>query len=419
MPLTDTMVKHIKPKDKPFTLRDIQGLSLYISPTGTKSWHFRFTFKGKEKRLSLGTYPTVSLKDARILCEQNHIKITQGILPTKNNSHHESEPEITFADFALHWKQFKLKKLHSNEKKRQSTAIQIERYLRKDLLPGLGNLPLSAITQKEILRVLRKIEDRGALSITEKCRGWLHEIFRHAIAEGYVKFNPVADIDIVLLPSRPVRHNPYLKVDELPMLLTALNHYQGDKRTRLGIKLLLLTAVRPGELRYAEPAHFDLEAGLWKIPPEQVKQLQKLVHCLPKDTVPPFIVPLPTQAIAIIKELLSYRFAGQRYLLPHRTEPTQCISETTLNQCLKRLGYKDRLTTHGIRATISTALNEAGYPKEWIEAQLSHVDPNQARRAYNHAEYVEQRRQMMQEWADNLDKWEASAQEMALTALPS
>jgi integrase len=130
---------------------------------------------------------------------------------------------------------------------------------------------LVAITQKEILQVLRRIEARGALSIAEKCRGWLNEIFRHAIAEDYIKINPVNDVDVVLLPCRPTKHNPYLTMTELPELLYALTHYRGERRIQLGVKLLLLTAVRPGELRYAEPAHFDLDKGLWLIPPEHVK----------------------------------------------------------------------------------------------------------------------------------------------------
>lgn len=362
----------------------------------------------------MGSYPDVGLLQARQRRDDARALIANGIDPRihliKSGEliAQEANNCVSFAEFAEHWKQFKLKKLGLDTiKNRQSTRVQIERYLRKDLLPNLGHLALTEISQKDILITLRSIEARGALSIADKCRSWLNELFRHAIAEGHLQVNPVTDVDVVLLPCRPVNHNPYLQREELPCFLKALTHYQGDRRIQLGVKLLLLTAVRPGELRYAQPAHFDLEAGLWKIPPEHVKQLQKLVRHAPKGSqIPPFIVPLPTQAITIIEELLSYRFSGQRYLLPHRYEPNQCMSENTLNQCLKRLGYHNKLTTHGIRATLSTALNELGYPKEWIEAQLSHADPNQVRRAYNHAQYIEQRRTMMQEWADRLDEWE-------------
>ena len=407
--LTDYKVRRAKPQTSPYSLKDGRGLSLRIEPAGGKLWHFRFYWQGKQQRISFGTYPEVNLNTARQRRDDARVMLANNIDPRTHITPTPATPSLTFGEFVEHWKTLKLKKLGPDLKHRQSTRIQIERYLRKDLLPGLGHLPLTDITQKEILTTLRHIENRGALSITEKCRGWLNEIFRHAIAEGHIRFNPVSDIDIVLLPCRPVKHNPHLTMDELPALLHALHAYQGDKRIQLGVNLLLLTAVRPGELRYAEPQHFDLDAGLWKIPPEHVKQLQKHVRSQPKGSVPPFIVPLPRQAITIITELLSYRFSGQKYLLPHRTEPSLPISENTLNQCLRRLGYTDRLTTHGIRATLSTALNELGYQKEWIEAQLSHSDKDQVRAAYNHAQYVEQRRAMMQEWADRLDEWREQA----------
>lgn len=412
MLLSDKKVHHAKPKDSVYTLKDGQGLSLRVEPGGAKLWHFRFYWQGKQQRISFGKYPDVNLKAARQRRDDARTLIASGVDPRGQQAVNRDDVyQVTFGEFAERWKALKLKKLGADMlKNRQSTRVQIERSMRKDLLPALGKMALSAITQKEVLAVLRSIEDRGALSVVAKCRGWLNEIFRHAIAEGHIRFNPVADLDIVLMPCRPVRHNPFLTMDELPALLAGLSGYQGDRRIQLGVKLLLLTGVRPGELRYAEPEHFDLEAGLWRIPPEHVKQLQKLVRFAPKGTkIPPFIVPLSMQAIAVVQELLSYRFRSQKYLLPHRSEPSFCISENTLNKCLHTLGYKDRLTSHGIRATLSTALNELGYPQEWIEAQLSHADRNQVRRAYNHAEYVEQRRKMMQEWANRLDEWEASA----------
>lgn len=283
--------------------------------------------------------------------------------------------------------------------------IQIERYLYKDMLPVLGKKALIDITRADVLAVQRKIEQRGALSIAEKCRSWLNEIFRHAIAEGYIEHNPAGDLDIVALPQRPTLHNLFLKLDELPEFLRALKGYQGARQTQLGIYLLLLTGVRTGELRQAMPEQFDLKNNLWLIPADKVKQLQKRVRNSAKE-IPPYIVPLPKQAVVIVEELLACRFYKQRYLLAHRYDLTQMVSENTLNTALKRIGYKDRLTGHGIRATISTALNELGYSKEWIEAQLSHSDKDQIRATYNHAEYIEQRRKMMQEWADRLDNWQ-------------
>jgi integrase len=197
-------------------------------------------------------------------------------------------------------------------------------------------------------------------------------------------------------------------MDELPEFLVALRNYRGARQTQLGIRLLLLTGVRTGELRLAKPEDFDLERGLWMVPAEHVTQLQRRVRSSSEE-IPPYIVPLSSQAVDTVRELLRYRFTGQKYLLCHRSESRQMTSENTLNHGLRRMGYKDRLTGHGIRATISTALNELGYKREWIEAQLSHSDKDQIRLAYNHAQYVEQRKQMMQEWANWLDEWEASA----------
>jgi integrase len=177
---------------------------------------------------------------------------------------------------------------------------------------------------------------------------------------------------------------------------------------------LLLTGVRTGELRSAMPEQFDLERGLWIIPPVLVKQLQQRLRLEDRD-IPPYIVPLSRQAIAIVRQLLAAKPPAARYLLPHRTDPEERVSENTLNHALHRMGYRDQLTGHGIRATISTALHEIGYNTKWIDAQLSHTDPNQVRKAYNHAQYVEQRRRMMQDWADRLDRWERLGQAEAAT----
>ena len=445
MALSDALVKHCKPKSKAYTLKDIEGLTLFVSPSGGKSWHFRFTLSGKRQRISLGVYPEVGLAEARVRCESNRSLVKQGISPVSvssvtadisvvpttsgmfdvSNSQQESHSIITegdasndmaissaaysavesFAEFSVRWKLFKFRKLGLDKRdKRQSTAVQIERYLRKDMLPVLGELPMDRIGKADVLRVLRGIEARGALSIAEKCRSWLFELFQHALAEGLIGYNPAAEMAVLALPKNPTQHNPFLRQEELPAFLVRLAGYQGSIQTRLGILLLLLTGVRTGELRQASPAQFDLEKGVWCIPAEQVKQLQRSVRH--NGGIPPYVVPLSKQAIRVVKELLSLMYPWQPFLLCHRTYSKLPISENTLNCGLKRLGYDGRLTGHGIRATLSTALNELDYPKQWIEAQLSHSDKDQIRASYNHAQYVEQRRIMMQDWADKLDEWQ-------------
>lgn len=226
------------------------------------------------------------------------------------------------------------------------------------------------------------------------------------MVEKGLRYNPANNLDIVAAPKPPVCHNPFLRIDEMPTFLRALSDYGRSEVTKLNLRLLLLTGVRTGELRQATPDQFEMERGLWIIPPVVVKQLQVKLRREGKN-VPAYVVPLSRQAMEIVDYLLRQQALrpAQRYLLAHRSDLKQRVSENTLNGTLRRMGYADRLTGHGIRATISTALNELDYPKEWIEVQLSHVDPNQVRAAYNHAAYVEQRRGMMQDWTDRLDAW--------------
>jgi integrase len=254
--------------------------------------------------------------------------------------------------------------------------------------------------------VLARIEQRRAFTTAEKVRTWFRQLFRFAMVkvEG-LESNPASNLDVVAAPKPPVAHNPYLRMHELSELLHKLRGYRGKITTQLGIRLLLLTGVRTGELRLATPDQFDLERGLWIIPPEVVKQLQDGMRKRgqrPQD-IPPYVVPLSVQAIEIVRYLLEQVKPAQRYLLAHRGDLKKRISENTLNGALKRMGYKDLLTGHGIRGTLSTALNEIGYPKIWVDAQLSHADPNKVSATYNHAQYVELRRKMMQDWSDRLD----------------
>ena len=235
------------------------------------------------------------------------------------------------------------------------------------------------------------------------------------IVEG-LEANPASDLDVAAEPKPPVSHNPYLHLPELPNFLQKLRRYNPRGwQTQLGIRLLFLTGVRTGELRLATPDQFDLDRGLWIIPPQIVKQLQDEMRKAGKrpQDVPPYIVPLSLQAIEIVRYLLGVMRPAQVHLLTHRSELKKRVSENTLNAALKRMGYEDQLTGHGIRGTISTALNEIGYPKIWVDAQLSHSDPNKVSSAYNHAKYVEPRRRMMQDWADRLDLLEQGQVEAA------
>lgn len=263
------------------------------------------------------------------------------------------------------------------------------------------------IRRPQLLGVVARIEQRKALTTAEKVRTWLRQLFRYALVtvEG-LETNPATDLSVVAEPKLPVAHNPYLLLPEIPYFLQKLRQYNPRGwQTQLGIRLLFLTGVRTGELRLATPDQFDLDRGLWVIPPEIVKQLQRKLRKASKhpQDIPPYIVPLSIQAIEIVRYILGAMRPTQHYLLAHRSDLNKRISENTLNSALRRMGYAEQLTGHGIRATLSTALNEIGYPPKWVDGQLSHADPDKVSSAYNHARYVEPRRRMMQDWADRLD----------------
>jgi integrase len=290
---------------------------------------------------------------------------------------------------------------------KRSTHAKMVCIFEKDILPFLGKLPIHEIRRSDLLEVLARIESRGALTIAQCVRGWFRQVFRYALVTvPGLEYNYATDLDVVAALRRPARHHPFLRMDELPELLQILRVHD-NLLIRKALRLLLLTGVRTGELRYAPPEQFDLDRGLWSIPPENVKSLQRKMRKSGKSqNLPPYPVPLPTQVVVILRELFHLSRPGQHYLLAHQSDPRKCISHNTINATLRHIGYADRLTAHGIRGTLSTALHEIGYPRAWIETQLSHVDPDPVRAAYNHADYVEQRRRMMQDWANRLDLFE-------------
>ncbi|WP_323029108.1 tyrosine-type recombinase/integrase [Castellaniella defragrans] len=417
MALSDLVVRQAKATGKAYTLPDIDGLSLAVTPTGNKSWHFRYYWLGKQKRMSLGNYPEVSLRDARTLRDEARALVAKDINPHVHRKQKRAAVKLAGENtFEAIYKKWLAHRELSLKKGRQTTLSILPRVFAKDVLPALGKRSIYDITRPDLLEVIAKIEKRKALSVAEKVRTWFNQLFRYAlvIVPG-LEQNPASDLDVVAVPLPPVNHNPFLRMADLPKLLQRLRKYRGRPQTQLGLRLLLLTGVRTGELRMAMPDQFDLDRGLWIIPPDVVKQLQvdmRKKRQLPTD-VPPYIVPLSVQAIEIARYMLEQFKPAQRYLFRHDSEMKKRMSENTLNSALKRLGYRDLLTGHGIRATMSTALNEIGYPKVWVDAQLSHVDPNKVSATYNHAEYVEQRRRMMQDWADRLDLFEQNMVEAA------
>ncbi|WP_191833897.1 tyrosine-type recombinase/integrase [Pseudomonas fluorescens] len=407
MALTDFAVRQARTTGKDYTLADFDGLSLAISATGGKSWHFRYYWATQQKRMSLGTYPEVSLREARALRDEARALLAKGINPKIDRKQKFRAAclaaEYSFKAVYLQWLAHRRLELKEG---RQSTLSQIQRIFDKNVLPSLGSMSIYNVRRADLLEVIARIERRKAFTTAEKLRTWFRQLFRYALVkvEG-LEGSPASDLDVVAVPVPPAVNNPFLRLEELPDLLCKLRRYEGKVTTQLGVRLLLLTGVRTGELRQATPDQFDLERGLWIIPAEVVKQLQDSARKRGKRLrdIPPYIVPLSVQAIEIVRYLLEQVKPAQRYLLAHRSDLKKRISENTLNAALKRMGYEGLLTGHGIRATISTALHEIGYLKTWVDAQLSHADPDKVSATYNHALYVGPRRKMVQDWADRLD----------------
>jgi len=415
--LSDLMVRQAKTTGTPYTLADFDGLSLFVSANGAKAWHFRFSWGGKRERVSFGSYPALSLKGARDLRDEARAMLAKGINP--HSERKRKQHAIVLAGehtFKAVYEQWLTHRRLSLEEGRQTSLAQIGRVFKKDVFPVLRHLTIYDITRAHLLDIIGKVERRGSLSVAEKLRTWFTQLFTYAtVAVPNMVENPSKDLAVVAQPLPPVEHNPFLRMHELPMMLQTLRKYRGRLNTQLGIRLLMLTGVRTGELRFATPDQFDLDRGLWIIPVVRLKQRKLLTAKKRKRLIdiPPYIVPLSVQAQEVVRHLLDQFKPAQVYVVPGDWCLKRPISENTFNAALKRMGYEDQLTGHGIRATMSTALNELGYPKKWVDAQLSHADPDKISATYNHAEYVEQRRVMMQDWADRLDLFEQNQVEVA------
>lgn len=419
--LTDLKARQAKMTGKSYAIADFDGLYLNISATGFKAWHFRFSWGGKRERISFGGYPALSLKEARELRDEARALVAKGVNPhsDRKSKRHAIVLAGDHTFKAVYDKWLAHRSLSLENEGRQSTPKQIERVFKKDVFLLLRHMAIYDVTRAHLLDIIGRVEERGSFSVAEKLRTWFTQLFTYAsVVVPDMGDNPSKDLAVVAMPLPPVENNPFLRMPELPTMLQTLRTYRGRPNTRLGLRLLMLTGVRTGELRYATPDQFDMERGLWIIPVVRLKQRKQLTKKrLRFSDIPPYIVPLSLQAQEIVRHLLEKFKPAQVYLIPGDWNLKSRISENTFNGALKRMGYEDQLTGHGIRATISTALNELGYPPKWVDAQLSHADPDKISATYNHAEYVEQRRVMMQDWADRLDLFEQNQIEAASTHL--
>lgn len=387
MKLNARQVDAAKPREKAYKLADGAGLYLEVVPSGSRYWRMKYRFNGKEKRIAFGVYPAVSLAQARALRDEAKKKLAEGIDPSFAKKEEKLVRDVqlnnTFQAVALEW--------HGTKVSRWSEgyASDIIEAFNKDIFPYIGQLPVNDIKPLVLLNVLRRMESRGATEKAKKVRQRCSEVFRYAIVTGRAEYNPAADLTSAMSGHKS-KHYPFLTVEELPEFFKALAGYTGSPLVVLAARLLILTGVRTGELRGAFWSEFDLEKAVWEIPTERMKMKR------------PHLVPLSTQALEIVQQL---KVMSGRYPLvfPGRNDPRKTMSEASINQVFKRIGYTGKVTGHGFRHTMSTILHEEGFNTAWIETQLAHVDKNAIRGTYNHALYLEGRREMMQWYGNFID----------------
>lgn len=387
MPLTVKEVEAAKPSNKEYTLKDRDGLFLFVAPSGVKSWHFRYSFAKKQRRISFGIFPAITLQRARELTNAARTQVANGIDPSAQRSpvaDRSMTDDSTFRTAAERWYEGK-----QNAGRSASTLDKMRTYLDKDILPELGDKKLPDITRADCVRVQERFEKRDALNVAKKARGWLREIFSQAIARGQCEYNPASELKVIAKEAPKAKPYPHLLEPELPTFLKALEQSTSRVVALTAAWMTIWTASRPGMVRYAEWSELDLEEGLWTIGATKMKM--RRAH----------ITPLPKQLIKTLRQL--HKITGRhRYLFPGIGTKNETISENTVNLVFSKIGYKGRMVGHGTRHTASTLLREHGWNRDHVETQLSHLEGGVAG-DYNHAVYLPQRQAMMQWYADYLD----------------
>jgi integrase len=385
--LSDAIVRNAKPRAKAYKMSDGDGMYLLVTTAGSKCWRLKYVFGTKEKVLALGMYPDVSLSDARERRLQARKCLAAGKDPGEAKKEEKRtllrQQQNTFEDVAREWHHNRLAKWSPEH------AAKILKRLERHVFNRIGPRPITEITASELLGVMRKIEEHGG-EIAHRLLQVCGQIFAYAVITDRATTSPTVALRGALQPV--VKNNyAYIKPHELPEYLMKLDAYDGSMQTKLALRFLLLTFVRNAELRGAEWTEIELDKNEWRIPAERMKMKE------------PHIVPLSRQAADVLRELKS--MAGpSRYVFPNQHKPSGPMSENTILYALYRMGYHSRATGHGFRSTASTVLNENGFRTDVIERQLAHGERNKVRAAYNHAQYLPERREMMQWWGDFLEQ---------------
>ncbi len=394
--LTETQVKNAKPASKPFKLADGRGLYLFVTPSGAKSWRLDYRFNLKRKTLALGLHPEVSLKQARDRREDARRQLANGVDPGELRQQTKTTREglsvHSFETVAREW----IVKFTPSWSEAHAERLRVR--FEQNVFPWIGTKHVGEVTATDLLAIARRIESRGANDTAHRTVQNCGQVFRYAIATGRAERNPASDLRGALTPVRVKHHASLTDPVAVGNLLRAVDGYSGGFVTRCALKLAPLVFVRPGELRRAEWSEFNLERAEWRIPGPKMKM---------RD---PHIVPLSRQAVAILEEIKPLTGDG-RYVFPGERTRERPMSENTILAALRRMGFtKAEMTPHGFRSMASTLLNEQGWNRDAIERQLAHHERNAVRAAYNYAEFLPERRKMMQAWADHLDELKAGGE---------
>ncbi|HGT9058793.1 TPA: tyrosine-type recombinase/integrase [Escherichia coli] len=401
MSLTSAKIRTLKPSDKPFKVSDSHGLYLRVKPGGSRHWYLKYHISGKESRIALGTYPAISLSDARQQREGIRKMLALNINPVQQRAavRGSRTPEKVFKNVALAWHK-------SNRKWSQNTADRLLASLNNHIFPVIGNLPVSELKPRHFIDLLKGIEEKGLLEVASRTRQHLSDIMRHAVHQELIDTNPAANLGGVTTP--PVRrHYPALPLERLPELLERIGAYhQGRELTRHAVLLMLHVFIRSSELRFARWSEIDFTNRVWTIPATREPIIGVRYSGRGAKMRMPHIVPLSEQCIAILKQIKDIT-GNNELIFPGDHNPYKPMCENTVNKALRVMGYdtKKDICGHGFRAMACSALMESGlWAKDAVERQMSHQERNTVRMAYIHkAEHLEARKAMMQWWSDYLE----------------
>ncbi|EIZ2453081.1 tyrosine-type recombinase/integrase [Cronobacter sakazakii] len=380
--LTVKQIDAAKPKDKPYRISDGNGLYVYIPASGKKVWQLRYQFEGKEKIHTVGKYPEIGPAEARNIAFEVKRDLAIGLNPAAKKKQQEKVPD-TFGSIYEEWYK------HKRQVWSEGYAVELQRMFEADILPYIGKMTIDDIEPMTLLKVLRRFEERGAMERANKARRRCGEVFRYAVVTGRAKYNPAPDLADAMKGYRK-KNFPFLPAEQIPAFNRALAGYSGSVVSKIATQVLQYTAMRTKELRSMQWANVDFENRVIKIDAEVMKNRKQ------------HLVPMSRQVYDLLRQLQPITSISD-FVFAGRNDKKKSISENAVLLVIRQIGYEGLASGHGFRHQFSTILNEHGWPHDAIERQLAHVDRNNIRGIYNHAQYLEKRKEMMQWWADYID----------------